>query len=254
MTRISISIPILFILSGLFAPVASADSVRQLMRRGEALESQLRSEEALKVFQEAERQKPDNVKVLCKIAKQYSDLINDVHTPAEQKVRAQLALAYSKRAVALDPNESDANLVMAVSYCKLTPYITTRERVLLCDDIKNYAERAIALDPKSDYAYHLLGRWHQEVARISPLEKTIGQALYGKIPDASLDDALALLDKARKLRPDRLIHQLEYGRTLVMMGRVEEGRREINKGLAMPNREKDDPESKDRARRTLASV
>jgi hypothetical protein len=39
-----------------------------------------------------------------------------------------------------------------------------------------------------------------------------------------------------------------------MMHRFDEGRREIEKGLAMPDREKDDPETKCRGRRSLESV
>jgi hypothetical protein len=38
------------------------------------------------------------------------------------------------------------------------------------------------------------------------------------------------------------------------MGRTDDARRFINKGLAMPNSEKDDPETKERGRETLAKL
>jgi predicted Zn-dependent protease len=66
--------------------------------------------------------------------------------------------------------------------------------------------------------------------------------------------ALDCFKTAVKLRPDRLIHHIELGRTYAQMGKTEEARKALNKGLAMPNTEKDDPESKRRGREALAKL
>jgi len=49
-------------------------------------------------------------------------------------------------------------------------------------------------------------------------------------------------------------HHVELGRTYAAMGRKDEARTELRKGLGLPNREKDDPESKRRASETLGSL
>lgn len=242
---------------GVLCPVGTLEArqaLRELLHQGERLENEMRSQEALALYLQADELYPNNTKVLVKIAKQYSDLVNDEPSHAKQKPLVEMALNYAKRAVAADPNDADANLVVAVSYCKLTPYIGARQKVAMCNEVKAYAERAVALDPRSDYAHHVLGRWHQEVSQVGAVERTLAKALFGGIPQADLRESLKQLDLARKLRPDRLIHQVEYGRTLIMMGRIEEGRREIQKGLAMPITEKDDPESKARGERSLAAL
>ena len=56
------------------------------------------------------------------------------------------------------------------------------------------------------------------------------------------------------IQPDRVIHHVELGRTYAALGRKQEARAELNKGLALPSREKDDNESKDRARKALAAL
>jgi hypothetical protein len=47
---------------------------------------------------------------------------------------------------------------------------------------------------------------------------------------------------------------VELGRTYALMGRKEEAKKFIEKGVAMPNRDRDDPETKERGRMTLQSL
>ena len=62
------------------------------------------------------------------------------------------------------------------------------------------------------------------------------------------------MKKAIALNPKRLMHYIELGRIYAQMGKKEEARQFINKGLAMPDTEKDDPETKQRGRETLAKL
>jgi Flp pilus assembly protein TadD len=78
--------------------------------------------------------------------------------------------------------------------------------------------------------------------------------LYGNLPKGSIDEAERDMKKAIELNPNRLMHYIELGRIYAQMGRADDARRFINKGLAMPDREKDDPETKERGRETLAKL
>lgn len=173
---------------------------------------------------------------------------------AERRQASDLSIAWSKRALAVDPKNSDANLAVAISIGKSVEFMGNRAKIEASRQIKTSADRALELNPRSDYAHHMLGRWHQGLAGMGGATRMIAEAIYGKVPDASYDEALAHFKKARELRPDRLIHQIEYGRTLAMMGRKDEARMEIRKGLAMPNRDKDDAESKQRGADTLKGL
>jgi hypothetical protein len=50
------------------------------------------------------------------------------------------------------------------------------------------------------------------------------------------------------------MHYIELGRVYAQMGRKDDARRCINKGLAMPDAEKDDEETKAHGRETLKTI
>jgi Flp pilus assembly protein TadD len=78
--------------------------------------------------------------------------------------------------------------------------------------------------------------------------------LYGGLPEGSNEEAERDMKKALELNPNRLMHYIELGRIYAQMGRKDDARQFINKGLAMPDTEKDDPETKRRGRETLQKL
>jgi tetratricopeptide (TPR) repeat protein len=78
--------------------------------------------------------------------------------------------------------------------------------------------------------------------------------LYGDLPTTTNEAAGKCLLKAIALNPDRCIHYIELGRIYAQMGRKEEARKCIEKGLAMPNKEKDDAEMKEIGQQTLQKL
>ena len=86
------------------------------------------------------------------------------------------------------------------------------------------------------------------------LIKVIVKIVYGGLPDASLEEAAKCFDKARSINPDRLSHTVELGRTYAMMKRTKEARLYLDQGLAMENKERDDPDTKARGRESLKAL
>lgn len=209
-----------------------------------------RTPNALAGFLEAEKKAPRDLQVQLKIAKQWGDYMTEL-TGGQRRDASEKSLAASRKALAIAPKSGEANLSMALSLGKNMEFQGNREKLKTSKDIQSYATKALRLDAKSDYAHHVLGRWHQEIAGMGGATRAIAKLIYGDVPTGSYQSALQHFGQARALRPDRLIHQIEYGRTLMMMGRKSEGRVEIEKGLAMPNTEKDDIETKERGRKML---
>lgn len=233
--------------------LALGQSASEWKKQGLAREADGKPREALEAFQKALGKNPKDAEILVKIAKQYGDLMPSLAGEA-RKQAAQKSLQYSRQALAIAPNDSDAHLAVALSLGKNTEFMGNREKIDASREMKAEAKKALELNPKSDYAHHLLGRWHQEMADIGGMTRMIAKMAYGGVPKGSYQQALGHFDKARSINRKRLIHQIEYGRTLAMMDRDEDARREIKKGLAMPNRDADDPESKARGRETLEEL
>lgn len=235
----------------LIALVAHAQTASELIARGDALDANLRSEEALPLYLKAEKLQPDDTGLLIKIAKQYGESMTGMKSKEAQRKAGETALAYSQRAVKLAPSLADAHLAVAICYGRLLELMPARQKVEYSKLVRQGAEKAIQIDPKSDYAWHMLGRWHQAVATMDGFTKAIVKIIYGGLPDASLAEAVKCFEKARQLKPDRLAHTVELGRTYAMMGRKVEARKYLDQGLAMQNKERDDPDTKARGRETL---
>jgi tetratricopeptide (TPR) repeat protein len=236
------------------AHAALAESVASLIAQGDALDAELKSEAALKVYLKAEALMKNDASLLIKIAKQYGESMTAIPDEANKLVAGEQALAYAERALVLAPKMADASLAVAISYGKLLDLVPARKRVEYSRSVKEKADQAIKIDPKSDYAWHMLGRWHQAVSTMGGLTKAVVKIVYGGLPESSLAEAQKCFEMAHKLKPSRLVHVIELGRTLAMRGEKEAARKTIERGLAMPNRERDDAESKLRGKATLEEL
>ncbi len=246
----------LFVATALFLTCAAgrAQSTSELIADGDAYDLKFQPGEALKFYLPAEKLEPDNVELLLHIARQYRHLMQDV-TGQEEKIRlGRISKDYAERAVKLAPNESEAHLSIAISNAKMSPMLGSKQKLEASRQVKAEVEKAIALDPGKDLAWHLLGCWHQRLADVGLFTRAMAKMAYGGVPPATNDEALKCFQTAIKLNPDRLIHYIELGRTYAQMGQAEEAKRYIKKGLSMPDVGKDDPETKRRGREAMGKL
>lgn len=245
---------LLLALFALTVATATAQSVDDLLRKGDALDARNDNQEALAIFLEAEKQQPDDADVLRRISKQYAQLMSDADSREEKQELGDKALDYGLRAKKAGPQNDQARLGLAVCYGKVAFLKSGREQVEYSRLIKEEVDAALALNPKDDLAWHVLGRWNYELANFNAALKFIAQTIYGKFPDASNERAVECFEKAVALNSDRVINQVELGRALAAVGRKDEARAALQRGLDLPSREKDDDESKARARKALTSL
>jgi tetratricopeptide (TPR) repeat protein len=230
-----------------------AESADSLIAEGDVFYAKLQASEALKYYLPAEKAEPKNVRLLVHISREYRHLMSD-ETDRTSKFRlGSVAVDYAKRAVEIEPSDPEAQLALAISYGKLQPYEGYRQRFESVHLIKNAADKALELDPHNDLCWHVLGRWYQGLAEVDPLHRTLTQSLGG-LPPATYEEAATCFEKAMQLNPNRLMHYLALGEVYVEMGKKEEGCRLIEKGLAMKNTEKDDPQTKHEAEEILAKA
>ena len=231
-----------------------ADSAEELIRKGDVFYARLQPAEALKFYLPAEKLEPNNASLLVRIARQYRHLMSDAAKKEDKLKLGGIAVDYARRAVVLAPNDPEAQLSVAISYGKVLPLQSKREQMDNSRLIKAAAEKVIELDPRNDLGWHVLGRWHLNMAALSGLKRALAELIYGTLPTATNEDAVRCFEKAIALNPTRLMHYIELGRTYAQMGRVVEARKFITKGLAMTDTERDDPETKTKGREVLAKL
>jgi tetratricopeptide (TPR) repeat protein len=233
---------------------AQAPLVNQLIAQGDIADRAFKPDHALLDYLPAEKLDPNNVPLLLRIARQYRHSLSDAKTDRMKLKLGNLALGYALRAAKLAPNDSEAQLSPAITYGKMLPFQTKQQQYDESSLIKSAADKALKLDPLNDNAWHVLGRWHQGLASLSPVKRAIGSVLYGKLPASTYEEAIACFEKAIAINPKRLRHHIELGKTYALMGKPAAARRYLEKGIAMPETEKDDAEMKAQGRAVLATL
>lgn len=246
-----------FFLVGLvLSPVGlcAEGEVEVLIRNGDAFDRKIEPTRALSFYLPAEKLAPADVSLLLKIARQYRHEAAEVAS-AKEKIRlSEVGLGYALRAVALAPGDSEAHLSEAISYAKMIPLVGTKEKLEASRDVRTSVDKALALNPRNDLAWHVLGCWYERMAEISTLKRAAAKLLYGEIPAGSSEDAVVCFKKAIKLDPERLSYHIELGLAYVHLGKNEEAKTNLLRGLAMSSREAGDPDCKQRGREALAKL
>ncbi len=250
-TRMNLVLCVLLLLTGF---TAFAQDYQSLITEGDRLDSQNLNAKAMEKYQAAMAIQKKDPEIYRRIAKQYAQLMSDTKSAQEKRRLGTLAVDYAKHAVELDPKNAEARLSLAICYGKLAETVGPGKRIEYSRLIRSEAEKAAALNPNSDYAWHVLGRWHYEMANLNPALRAIARTLYGQLPDASNDKAIEFLERAKRVGPPRVVHHIELGRSYLAADRKEEARKEIEKGLSLPSTEKDDEETKARGRESLRKI
>src|SRR5256885_2717672 len=232
----------------------AAQSPDDLIEKGKVFDRKFQANDALMLYLSAEKVEPKNPDLLVRIARQYRYLMTDAADTQEKLRLGHIALDYSERAAACGPKDCDAQLAPAITLGKMLQYMPTNEQVSASPRIKESVDKALAIDPRNDNAWHILGRWNRVLSEISSTKRFLASLIYGQLPKGSIDEAEQDMKKALAINPHRLMHYIELGRIYAQMGKNQEARDFINKGLAMRDVEKDDPETKDRGRETLAKI
>jgi tetratricopeptide (TPR) repeat protein len=234
--------------------LSTAESAADLIKQGDACDARLETSEALGCYLKAEEILPNDAELQIKIAKQYGESMVDAPSAKEKRALGERALTHAKRALVLAPDLCDSHLAVAICYGRLLDVVGVRTKVEYSRLVKQHGDKAVAIDPGSDYAWHMLGRWHQAVSTTNQVLLGAVKLVYGGLPDSSLEKAAECFAAAERLAPGRVAHPIELGRTFAMQGKSKEAREAIERGMALPNSERDDPDTKARGEATLKKL
>lgn len=231
--------------------LARADIAERWLERARQAQASFDTQAALEDYLKADQARPGDPLILQGIARQYSDLTMDTSDRAEQVRRTEAALAYAKRALAIAPDNAVVVLSVAICYGKLGLYSDIGTRIADAKLVKQYAERALALDPNYAYAHHVLGEWNTDVALLGRTKLWMIRLVYGTFPDASVRTGVREFQKAVSLCPACPSHWTGLGMAYLANGQREEARLALEHALSLPARERIDGEAQRLARQTL---
>ena len=229
-----------------------ADAVSDAIARAE----HLAPAEAVEMLSAARQGAADRVDLLVTLSRASSDLVDaqaKKKKTADAGKSAKSAVETAERAVQLAPKNAEAHLALAIACGKLTDYVDNSTKMQLSRRIRDEAEATIALNPRSDLAYHILGRWNYGIATLNPVLKLAARMAYGALPPASLEKAATLLEEAAALKPQRVMHHQHLAVVYRAMSKKEKATEQWKLVLQLPAADADDEEAKKEARSALGN-
>jgi tetratricopeptide (TPR) repeat protein len=150
-----------------------------------------------------------------------------------------LAERYARRAVAADPSGADGHFALAYSVGQASLTMGKKARIRRAAVVRNEALRTLALNPKHDGAYHVLGRWNAEIMRLSGFSRFFAKSFLGAgiFNQASWAKATYNMEKAVELDPGRIFHHVELAEIYADQKRVRDARRQLQLVDSLPDRE-----------------
>ena len=195
-----------------------SQDVSQLLKDAQQQESLLHENEAFLKYAQVVKLDPANLMALWKCSELCSRIGARQTDKEKMKPYFTAAKNYASAALSVNTNSSEANCAMAFALGRIARVSTTKDRVILARDVKFYVDKAIRLDPANFRAYHILGRWNYDVSDLNMAERSFARMFYGKLPSASLDDAIEDFEKSRALYPAFILNYYELARSYHRMG------------------------------------
>ena len=234
--------------------IASAGASGDWIEQGDSFDRQFKSAQALAAYEKALATDPNNADLLRKISKQYVEMVLDAPSKKEKLRLAQLGYDTALQAKKLDPGDPEVRVTVAIAAGRLAFYSEPRRRLELSGVVRSESAESVKLDPRFALGWHVLGRWNYEIANLNSVLRVMAEAVYGKMPPASNDEAIRALSRAVELEPGNALFHAELGRAYLAAGRKVEAKRELQKSLTLPRRSRDDAGAQDRAKQALRGL
>ncbi len=245
-----------FFFAGIFIFLCSFSGLSQdaasFIKEGERLEAVPNEKGAFEKFKLALVHDPENVYVLTKCSELCSRIGNRETNPDNRDAYYAAALSYSKKALALAPQNDEANVSMAIALGRIALLKAGKEKITAVKDIKHYADFAIKYNRQNFKAWHILGKWNYEVSNLNTIERAATKVFYGGLPNSSFKKAIEAYEMAKKLKPDFILNYLELAKAYQKNNQKNVAIAQLKTLLLLPNKTEDDPRIKTEARSLLA--
>jgi tetratricopeptide (TPR) repeat protein len=228
-----------------------AQDVNLLLSEAQQQESSLRENEAFQKYTQIVRLQPSHLVALCKCSELCSRIGNRQKDKSSKTDYFRAARTYATAALRVNSNSAEANFVMAMAMGRMALISSGKEKLVAVDDIKQYAEKSIRLDPGNFKPYHILGKWNYEVSHLSMTERTLAKWFFGGLPNASLEDAISNYEKSRSLNPAFILNYLELARAYYRNDQRKKAAQLLELMMQIPNATFDDPRIKEEGRELL---
>lgn len=152
----------------------------------------------------------DSSEVLWRMARAHI-CIGDIVDGDSSREQYRSAERYARRAVALAPSLPPARTWYAAALGSVALHEGGKTKIRMVWEVRRQLDTALALNPRDDIAWSILGSFYRALANLSWIERQLAALLFDRLPEGSYEDAESALLKAAALNPDAPRHRYELG-------------------------------------------
>jgi len=231
-----------------------AQTAAEHIALGDRAHAAMNAVAALRHYQDALQVDSLNLGALWRAAREAIDL--GEFDPTHRDSLYALGERYARRAVAVDSTSSIAHFALAKALGRKALTMGARDRVRFAAEVRAEALEALRLDPTNSGAMHVMGMWHANVMRLNGVSRFLAKNLLGGkvFEEANWNDAIAFLERAAALEPDRIVHKLNLAAIHADSGNRARARELYQAVLRMRHTDVNDPHYQRQAATALQAL
>lgn len=225
----------------------------QLNDEARALERQYNTAQAVLKYEQSLKENPNQLSVIVRLVEIYCFELNDVNDDDKKKEQLNKAKELLQLAKSIDSTSSDYLYSQTTYLGKLIEVSPVKEKAQITKSIKQLLDEALTKDPNHVKCLYSLANWNQEVASLNPAVKAAMKVIFGGLPPASIDKAIELHQKARKLNPGFLANNLELALLYKKTNQPSKAVEVLEAQMKLPTKTKEELEIKNKSKQLLQS-
>jgi len=233
--------------------IANAQSTA-LVEEAKALERQYNTAQAILKYEQAIKEQPNQSSVIVRLIEIYCFELADVKEEDKKREQLNKAKQLLLLAKSIDSTSADYLYSQTTYLGKLIEVSPVKEKAQITKSIKQLLDEALAKDPNHVKSIYALAKWNQEVASLNPAVKAAMKVIFGGLPPASIDTAIELHQKARKLSPGFLANNYELALLLKKTNNPSQAIELLLAQMKLPTKTKEELEIKNQSKQLLQSL
>jgi tetratricopeptide (TPR) repeat protein len=234
--------------------IVSRSQESSLLDQARNFDVKLKTEDALKLYDQALEVDPKNVTILVRCAELNAFLGNAQKEPSQKMPFYDKAKIYANKAFFADSTSSLSNYSMALVLGCLINFAQLKEKGPMSRQLYDYASKSLKADSNYAKAIHLLANWNNEISSLNPAAKTALKFFFKDLPKASQEEAIHLYEKARKLDPSMISNNFHLSEIYKKIGRADLSIEILNSTIRLAPKSIEDVSYKIKAKELLESL
>ncbi len=242
---------------GLVSTAYSQQPAALLLSQGDTAYDAFDNQTAINFYEEALLADTTDFETLIRLGRTNYDLGLDLIAEGKLKEafnRFENAIINSRALVTHYPDSAQAHFLLAATSGNLALFKNGREKVILGRIVELHSKKAIELDTTLSYPYVSLGIYYRELSRLSWLERTLAKVFFGRLPEASIDKALDLLEKAQQLRFNFPFLHFELAMTFMALDQNEKALHHLETLVSLKPETTQDARNQEYAKKLIADL